>query len=604
MKLKHNSINFSVADITALLAINDMEESDVCVVTDENQGGTFIYRSADVGTNNGGTIFNGWCRQYDGAVNVKWFGLDNTGTTDNSALLETITNGDFTDIYFPDGVYNLSTEVLVNGSRRLFCDVQRGNNCVLQATAVGTGTLFRTRSANVTFENLNINGGGFALTLIAGEDETDIEDVDMLVNNCTLKNALTGINIKGRGLYATNNNFVTLTFAGINFSRGASPTLGTNPDQKTQTGFRSFKVIGNRFHGMGGSIGLRNSDAGSTYFRGLICNDNLIDTPIALFSGDCTEATFSGNVMSYGGNAAFVFNLAYNISINGNSFTALPDGGIENSPNYFGNIITVATACQNLTFNGNDIRGVSGSVIILNGATNGIAVNSNTMYDVLRDNGAYSIINYGADGDGLSFVGNTIVVNTAFPNTNMITRSATENVYRVNIENNSFNSAHIGEADDYFLTYKHGTFTPALVSVDGNSPTYTERSGVYQVDTSSGVVTCFVKIACYQSGTVGTVNSDVSQMKLTGLPFAIKDDTGVVKNKNFISSDVRTTFNDGAVGTLGGQTTGQVLLYTDEQTAGTEVKLWIYNNRVLNAITAQDVNGGQYIICKFQYIKA
>ena len=76
MKLKHNSINFNVADVTALLAINGMEENDVCVVTDENQGGTFIYRSADVATNNGGTIFNGWCRQYEGAINVKWFGND------------------------------------------------------------------------------------------------------------------------------------------------------------------------------------------------------------------------------------------------------------------------------------------------------------------------------------------------------------------------------------------------------------------------------------------------------------------------------------------------------------------------------------------------
>jgi hypothetical protein len=73
MKLKHNSINYSVTTVDALLTLVG-EENDVVVVTDENRGGTFVYRSADSATNNGGTIFNGWTRQYDGAVNVKWFG--------------------------------------------------------------------------------------------------------------------------------------------------------------------------------------------------------------------------------------------------------------------------------------------------------------------------------------------------------------------------------------------------------------------------------------------------------------------------------------------------------------------------------------------------
>jgi len=83
MKLKHNSINYSVNTIDDLLNLNGMEENDVTVVADENRGGTFVYRSAEKDTNNGGTVFNGWVRQYDGAVNVKWFGAEvNTDSTE------------------------------------------------------------------------------------------------------------------------------------------------------------------------------------------------------------------------------------------------------------------------------------------------------------------------------------------------------------------------------------------------------------------------------------------------------------------------------------------------------------------------------------------
>jgi hypothetical protein len=63
-----------VADIDELLLLNTNKEiNTTAIVKDSNRGGVFNYDGAQSGVNNGGTIFNGWVRQYDGTVNVKWF---------------------------------------------------------------------------------------------------------------------------------------------------------------------------------------------------------------------------------------------------------------------------------------------------------------------------------------------------------------------------------------------------------------------------------------------------------------------------------------------------------------------------------------------------
>ena len=86
LKVKSNGINFNVPTIENL-PTERLEEDLVCVVTDENRGGVFVYREANALVNNGGTIFNGWTRQYDGAVNVDWFGAYPDGTHPTETLL-------------------------------------------------------------------------------------------------------------------------------------------------------------------------------------------------------------------------------------------------------------------------------------------------------------------------------------------------------------------------------------------------------------------------------------------------------------------------------------------------------------------------------------
>ena len=109
IKFKSSGINFNVATVEELPTV-DLEDGLVCVVTDEGRGGTFIYRSENALVNNGGTIFNGWCRQYSGAVNVKWFGAKVDGTTSSSNALNLAYNSlpsTGGQIYFSKGKYLL-----------------------------------------------------------------------------------------------------------------------------------------------------------------------------------------------------------------------------------------------------------------------------------------------------------------------------------------------------------------------------------------------------------------------------------------------------------------------------------------------------------------
>lgn len=87
MKITNKGINFTVNTVEELLTLSG-EENQVVVVSDENRGGTFIYRSAKATTNDGGVTFNGWCRQYSGAVNVKWFGQNIQKTIDSRNSFE------------------------------------------------------------------------------------------------------------------------------------------------------------------------------------------------------------------------------------------------------------------------------------------------------------------------------------------------------------------------------------------------------------------------------------------------------------------------------------------------------------------------------------
>jgi len=174
MKFKHNSINYSVNTVDDLSTISGMEENDVVVVTDEDRGGTFIYRSAEDSTNNGGTIFNGWCRQYDGAVNVKWFGADIDGVVNalNLAFLY------YDRISLDYNSYPVAERININGKTLLDGELVYTDN---NAKIVMSGD-------NPTLENLTIKG-------IGTKTDTYVKSLGGIINlhlstNAKLKNII------------------------------------------------------------------------------------------------------------------------------------------------------------------------------------------------------------------------------------------------------------------------------------------------------------------------------------------------------------------------------------------------------------------------------
>jgi hypothetical protein len=88
------------------------------IVKDLNRGGTFIWSST--GTANGGTVFAGatgfWNRQYDGAVNVKWFGAKGDGVTDDSskfALAFGNTTFNNITVFIPYGTFIIKSPITI-----------------------------------------------------------------------------------------------------------------------------------------------------------------------------------------------------------------------------------------------------------------------------------------------------------------------------------------------------------------------------------------------------------------------------------------------------------------------------------------------------------
>jgi hypothetical protein len=87
MKITKNAIEFHVDTVDDLANLSG-EDKQVCIVSDEDRGGVFIYNSSKSSDNDGGTVFNGWVRKYEGPVNVKWFGVVGDGINDDTEAIQ------------------------------------------------------------------------------------------------------------------------------------------------------------------------------------------------------------------------------------------------------------------------------------------------------------------------------------------------------------------------------------------------------------------------------------------------------------------------------------------------------------------------------------
>ena len=132
----------------------DASDGDTVIVRDLDRGGTFIYDSSKVANDNQGTNFNGWIRQYSGAVSVKWF-----GATNNSADVYTTTKAFQNAFSLGKNIYIPSEDFYINDTLNVTSNMTiTAYGSTINWTGVNTIPMFKIVAPA---ENISFCGGYF-----------------------------------------------------------------------------------------------------------------------------------------------------------------------------------------------------------------------------------------------------------------------------------------------------------------------------------------------------------------------------------------------------------------------------------------------------------
>ena len=105
--------------VHAVDKIDDLQSVDVDLikivyVMDKHRGGVFVYDANKVNINDGGIVFNGWVRQYDGAINVKWFGAKGDAVADDTlSIKKALLAAKGGTLYVPRGIYKITESITI-----------------------------------------------------------------------------------------------------------------------------------------------------------------------------------------------------------------------------------------------------------------------------------------------------------------------------------------------------------------------------------------------------------------------------------------------------------------------------------------------------------
>lgn len=393
---------------------------NTCIVKDLDRGGIFVYDSTKVSEDNQGTNFNGWIRQYSGAINVKWSGAKGDGVTDDTLALircNSILNSN-TTLLFPSGIYLISKDgfsdftdtfgnkvLNIENKRNISIIGERATIKIVNHDITNYGGLLFLKHKNVN--NLRILGFDFDMTFtgykdsslfypscgaIEGEDlstlsgqDPNVLNGDMIIADCTFK------------IYHPLGSF----------KRTNNPYNGDDNN--------GFKIYSCTFFGVNGALGFndgsRNFSASNIIFKdghnayGLwawATNNVSFDKITA--ENWVSKATNADNSISKGiPLLRYQQFKASNLSITNCFFRAKPSSerivsGFEGSSEFL-------DAADNLVSSSTTNYGsvlVSGNTII-----NGHGDDANTIYDYLLEIETSGTINiYGNNFDGHSDSGN------------------------------------------------------------------------------------------------------------------------------------------------------------------------------------------------------
>lgn len=117
--------NIRVVDNITDLSNTDSAIFKICFLNDGKRSGMFFYNEDQLGITDGGIVFNGWVRQYDGNPSLYWYGVKGDGKTDDTAAIGSyLLQHSFMDL--SEGEYIISRPITINKSIRI-----NGNNATL-----------------------------------------------------------------------------------------------------------------------------------------------------------------------------------------------------------------------------------------------------------------------------------------------------------------------------------------------------------------------------------------------------------------------------------------------------------------------------------------
>lgn len=216
-----SSVSYSVKTLEDLLTTPT--EVGVAVVTELTRGGVFVYQEAQKNVNNGGTIIKGWVRQYDGDVNVKWYGAKGDGASDDTEAIQAAVNGD-KDIFFPAGTYRVTDTITLKDRSHI-----RGTAGSIIRTEESIN-LIKMASSSIV-ESIELQGtkdtvDQVGILIDGGESYSDVTkakvsncnlrefgaaairytkcaSIGQVVEGCSISNCVVGIDLATKGQYLT-----------------------------------------------------------------------------------------------------------------------------------------------------------------------------------------------------------------------------------------------------------------------------------------------------------------------------------------------------------------------------------------------------------------
>lgn len=140
------------------LSVIDITENTVAIVRDYKKGGTFKYDPARSIENDGGTVFNGWVRQYIGAVYIEWW--------------------DYTTSFHVNTVFGLFSDVVFD------IDFVADTTIVLNAnnSIKGKGSIKASPTFNGTKKTYTYGGASYdnyPLVFASGADNISLDGIEL-----------------------------------------------------------------------------------------------------------------------------------------------------------------------------------------------------------------------------------------------------------------------------------------------------------------------------------------------------------------------------------------------------------------------------------------